>query len=92
MGTTNKSATAVLRTAVTTHTSGGGTTPPVAATTGLLTGEEVSKLLKVPRATLTAWRYRKEGPPSFRVGKHVRYTVEGLEKWLNEQASKDGVK
>ena len=55
----------------------------------LMTPEEVVERLQVPRSTLHAWRYRGEGPPSMRIGKHVRYDAEGLEHWLEEQAAKD---
>ena len=39
----------------------------------LLTVEELAEYLGVPVATIYAWRYRREGPSGFKVGKHVRY-------------------
>lgn len=50
----------------------------------LATPPEVSEYLGVPVTTLMDWRYRKVGPPSIRVGRHVRYRWEAVEKWLND--------
>jgi predicted DNA-binding transcriptional regulator AlpA len=45
----------------------------------------------VPVATLYAWRYHREGPPGFRVGRHVRYRWTDVEEWisLRVEASQD---
>ena len=44
---------------------------------------EASKRLGgIPVKTLYAWRHRGEGPPSMRVGRHVRYRPEQIEAWL----------
>jgi predicted DNA-binding transcriptional regulator AlpA len=48
--------------------------------------QEVSTYLGVPAATLHAWRYRKTGPRGSKVGRHVRYRWEDVERWLDEQA------
>ena len=39
----------------------------------LLTVEDLAGHLGVPVATIYAWRYHHQGPPGFRVGKHLRY-------------------
>ena len=44
---------------------------------------EVSTYLGVPVATLYQWRYLGQGPPSFRVGRHVRYDPAQLAVWLD---------
>ena len=45
--------------------------------------KEASRLLgDVPVKTLYEWRSRGDGPPSFRVGRHVRYRPEAIEAWL----------
>lgn len=51
----------------------------------LLSTGEVSRLLGVPVATLYQWRYRKEGPASYRVGGRVRYFRSEVESWLEGQ-------
>lgn len=48
----------------------------------LATVQEVAAFLKVPPRTLYRWRYRGEGPPGFRVGRHLRFRWEEVEKWL----------
>jgi len=52
----------------------------------LMTLPELSELLGVPVATLYRWRYRGEGPPGYRVGRHVRYRRATVEAWLETQA------
>lgn len=54
----------------------------------LLTVQELANYLGVPVATIYAWRYRHEGPPGFRVGRHVRFRQGDIEEWLNDQLDK----
>jgi excisionase family DNA binding protein len=51
----------------------------------LLTVEELADYLGVPFATIYAWRYRGEGPPGFRVGRHIRYRPTDVEAWIEHQ-------
>jgi excisionase family DNA binding protein len=51
----------------------------------LLTVEELAEYLGVPVATIYAWRYRREGPSGFKVGKHVRYRWRDVEEWIERQ-------
>jgi excisionase family DNA binding protein len=46
---------------------------------------DVAELLGVPVGTLRRWRYVGKGPPSFRVGRHVKYLAEDIDRWLQEQ-------
>ena len=50
----------------------------------LLTTREVADLLKVPVATLYAWRSRPGGggPRAVRVGKHLRWRLDDVNHWL----------
>jgi excisionase family DNA binding protein len=50
-----------------------------------MTPEEVAERLRVPRATLSAWRYKNLGPAAVRLGRHLRYRVEVVEAWEAEQ-------
>lgn len=65
--------------------------PPVAqeaddgALDEVLTPEEVARLLKIPERTLADWRYRREGPPFRKVGRHVRYLGTEVRAWLDCQ-------
>jgi excisionase family DNA binding protein len=52
----------------------------------LMTLRDLSDMLGVPVATLYAWRHRGEGPPGYRVGRHVRYRRAEVEQWLTTQA------
>jgi excisionase family DNA binding protein len=51
----------------------------------LLTVAQLAEYLGVPVATIYAWRYRREGPPGFKVGKHVRYRWRDVEEWIERQ-------
>jgi excisionase family DNA binding protein len=50
---------------------------------------EVADILKVPLTTLYQWRYKGIGPPSIRVGRHIRYRWADVEAWLEEQRAKE---
>lgn len=51
------------------------------------TADEVSEYLGVPIDTLYVWRHRSKGPRSSKVGRHLRYRWEDVDKWLDDQAS-----
>lgn len=51
----------------------------------LLTVEELAEYLGVPVATIYAWRHRHEGPPGFRVGKHLRYRSSDVDQWIQRK-------
>jgi len=51
----------------------------------LMTIQELARYLGVPVGTLYQWRYRREGPPGFRVGRHVRYRRKDVEDWISQQ-------
>lgn len=51
----------------------------------LLSPRQLADYLNVPLATLYAWRYHGEGPPGFRVGKHVRYRWTDVQVWVQGQ-------
>lgn len=47
--------------------------------------EEAAHFLGVPETTLYQWRHKQTGPPSHRVGRHVRYFPEEVQAWVKEQ-------
>lgn len=51
----------------------------------LLTVENVAGYLEVPVATIYAWRYRRQGPPGFRVGRHLRFRKSDVERWIEDR-------
>ncbi len=51
----------------------------------LLTMDELCKLLKLSRATINRWR--KEGLPTKKIGKSVRFEKDMVFKWLDENKS-----
>ena len=51
----------------------------------LLTVKELAEYLGVSVTTLYQWRYRREGPLGFRVGRHVRYRWTEVTEWIEHQ-------
>jgi excisionase family DNA binding protein len=51
----------------------------------LLSVDELADYLGVPAKTLYAWRYRREGPRGFRVGRHLRYRWSDVQLWIEER-------
>ena len=51
----------------------------------LLTVEDLAKYLEVPVATIYAWRYRRQGPAGFRVGRHLRFRLSDVETWIQDR-------
>ncbi len=51
----------------------------------LLTPTELAGYLGVPVATLYAWRHRRQGPPSFKAGRHLRYRLSDVERWIADR-------
>lgn len=48
----------------------------------LMSPYEVASYLGVPLRTVYRWRTRGEGPRGYRVGRHVRYRIADVERWL----------
>jgi excisionase family DNA binding protein len=56
----------------------------------LLTVEETSKYLGIPVNTLNRWRSQKKGPEFIKMGKHVKYSKEALDKYIMKSVVKTG--
>lgn len=50
----------------------------------LLSPGELASYLGLPVATIYRWRSRGDGPCGMRVGRHVRYRVEDVDRWLDD--------
>jgi excisionase family DNA binding protein len=51
----------------------------------LLTVQDLADYLDVPVATIYGWRYRRQGPPGFRIGKHLRFRWSDIERWIEDR-------
>jgi excisionase family DNA binding protein len=49
----------------------------------LMTTDELSEFLRIPRATIYRWRQDQTGPRCVRVGKHLRFRRSDVEAWLD---------
>ncbi len=55
-------------------------------TEALLTIQELAAFLSVPVGTIYKWRWKRIGPPAFRVGgKQIRFRRSDVEQWLASQ-------
>jgi excisionase family DNA binding protein len=54
----------------------------VARGSALLSPQQLADYLGVPLATVYRWRYEGTGPRGIKVGKHVRYRRQDVERWL----------
>lgn len=52
----------------------------------LATVEEVAAYYGVPVQTLYQWRHRRIGPRGAKVGRHLRYRWEDVERYFDERA------
>ncbi|TDC72234.1 helix-turn-helix transcriptional regulator [Streptomyces hainanensis] len=57
--------------------------------TAFLTLPKAAEYLGITANTLYIWRHRRQGPPSFRMGRRVMYRVSSLNKWIAEQERAD---
>jgi DNA-binding transcriptional MerR regulator len=53
--------------------------------TDLLTTPEAAAIVRRPQETLRYWRWRGEGPPSFKIGRRVVYDRDDLLRWVARQ-------
>ena len=48
---------------------------------GLLTEQDVARVLEVSLSTLRRWQREGPGPPCFEIGRQVRYRQAAVEQW-----------
>ncbi len=53
----------------------------------LLTIDELSEYLGVPKQTIYNWRTTGNGPTATRVGRHLKYRVSAIQAWLEKQSA-----
>lgn len=58
---------------------------PVGNDEDFLTLPEVAEILRVPVNTLRWWRQRGDGPPFFKIGRHLVTTIGDLRAWILAQ-------
>jgi excisionase family DNA binding protein len=56
--------------------------PPAHSSRQLVTIDELSEWLQVPKQTVYKWRSCGSGPRALRIGKHVRFEIADVERWL----------
>jgi excisionase family DNA binding protein len=56
--------------------------------TELLTPDELAARLKLPPDTIKRWRVFGKGPRWIQAGKHVRYPVTEVDKWIADELAK----
>ena len=56
----------------------------------LLTPDEAAEVLRVPRSTLTYWRYTGRGPAFVRCGRLIRYRADQLTDFIERSSETSG--
>lgn len=54
----------------------------------LMTVDEVAALLGVPKATLYGWRHANLGPVGIRMGRHLRYHPQDVQKFIEDKRNR----
>jgi excisionase family DNA binding protein len=49
----------------------------------LLDLDWLSEFIDIPPRTIYNWRLHGEGPPAYRVGRHLRFRKSDVERWLS---------
>lgn len=50
---------------------------------------KAAEYLGISPNTLYVWRHRRQGPPSFRMGRRVMYRISALDEWIAELEQAD---
>jgi len=56
----------------------------------LWTAQEVAEFFGVPLGTVYQWNSKRTGPRGIRVGKHVRYSRDEVDRWCAAQLNAQG--
>ncbi|MGW1752227.1 helix-turn-helix transcriptional regulator [Streptomyces sp. NPDC002092] len=57
--------------------------------TAFLNLPKAAEYLGISPNTLYVWRHRRQGPPSFRMGRRVMYRIAALDAWVQAQEQAD---
>lgn len=57
--------------------------------TAFLNLPKAAEYLGLSPNTLYVWRHRRQGPPSFRMGRRVMYRISALDQWVRDQEMSD---
>jgi predicted DNA-binding transcriptional regulator AlpA len=57
--------------------------------TAFLNLPKAAEYLGISPNTLYVWRHRRQGPPSFRMGRRVMYRITALDAWVCAQEQRD---
>lgn len=60
--------------------------PPNEERLRLLSAQELAAFLGVPVKTVYQWRYKGQGPPGYRIGRHLRFRWTDVRTWLATRA------
>lgn len=55
-----------------------------------LTADDLATELQIPKQTIYRWRVEGKGPRAHKIGGHLRFRREDVEKWLETQREAEG--
>lgn len=53
-----------------------------------LSPRELAEFLDIPVGTIYGWRHTGFGPPAYKYGRHVKYRLADVERWLESRAER----
>lgn len=62
-------------------------TPPAAPRQELLTIDQLSALIQVPKGTIHRWRVDGKGPRGIKLGGHLRFRMQDVDAWIATAAA-----
>ena len=73
-----------------------GTAEPYREEAGMssewLSSEDLSNEFRIPLPSVRRWRYTGLGPPGVKLGRHVRYRREDVDRWIEQRKDPVGAK
>jgi predicted DNA-binding transcriptional regulator AlpA len=63
--------------------------PSHTSDTAFLNLPKAAEYLGISHNTLYVWRHRRQGPPSFQMGRRVMYRITALDAWVRAQEQAD---
>lgn len=55
----------------------------------LISTRELARFLGVPVEAVYGWRANGEGPPAYRIGRHLRFRWPDIRRWMSSRENLD---
>jgi excisionase family DNA binding protein len=52
--------------------------------------EDLAAELDIPLSSVYQWNHKRTGPPATKIGRHIRYRRDAVDKWLTDRTDTAG--